>query len=257
MSYKRKAYSSNSYAKRRKMTVRRKKRPSFRRKAPRNGGRVNFNKRVLQVIKTTAEPKYIHNLKTDVTSMAHNSFNSGTFIYNRGSLESMCPPQGDGVGNRNGDEIYAKGFMIRGSLCLAGDRRGTTIRMYSVHPKDTDIGNTYDNMFQNITNNVELDPLDKRKIPSSKLLGTYRVPDRSAPTMSVDGTNELIDTNVLIKKWIPFNKKMIFMPGTRSPTNINAYLRLIFTAYDHNSALETDTCVKSTDLMITFYYADP
>ena len=147
--------------------------------------------------------------------------------------------------------------MLRGSMCLAGDRRGSTVRMYAVYPKDNDISLDYDTMFENITNNVELDPLDKRKFPNSKLLATYRVPDRSAPTMSVDGTNELIDTNFIIKKWIPFNKKITFMPGTRAPTNINSSYKLVFTVYDHNSALESDMCVKSTDLMCTFYYSDP
>ena len=32
-----------------------------------------------------------------------------------------------------------------------------------------------------------LDPLDKTQIPTFKLLGTYKIPDRSAPTLSVDG----------------------------------------------------------------------
>ena len=79
----------------------------------------------------------------------------------------------------------------------------------------------------------------------------------SAPTTSVDGTFALIDTNVIIKKWIPFDKKIVFRSATRTPTNLNQYLQLVFTVYDHNSALETDICVKSTDLMVSFYYADP
>jgi len=251
----RSAYSFRGAAKRRRISAR-KRRPAYRRKQPRNGSRVNFNKRVLQVIKKTAEPKQIHNLITAIPNMYHNSFNKYS-IYDRGAVETMWPDQGDGVNGRNGDEIYAKGFMIRGSMCFAGDRRGTTIRMYSVAPKDQDIALNYDNMFQNITDNVAVDPLDKRKFPSSKLLGTYKVPDRSAPTLSVDGNFELIDTNVIIKKWIPFDKKIIFMPGTKAPTNINSYLQLVFTAYDHNSASETDECIKSVDLMVTFYYADP
>jgi hypothetical protein len=230
------------------------KRKSYRRKGARSG--TTFNKRVLQVIKKTAEPKVVHNICSDITTMYHNSFNSWQ-IYNRGADEAIWPPQGDGVAQRNGDEIYAKGFMIRGSLCFAGDRRGSTVRMYMVNPKSNDIQCTYDNVFQNITDNVAVDPLDKRKYSSTKMLGTYRVPDRSAPTTSIDGTFELIDTNVIIKKWIPFDKKIIFSPGTRAPTNLNDYLKVVFTVYDHNSALETDMCVKSTDMMISFYYADP
>ena len=129
--------------------------------------------------------------------------------------------------------------------------------MYLVNPKDNDVALVYNNMFQNITDNVAVDPLDKSKYAATKLLGTYRVPDRSAPTLSVDGTNELIDTNVIIKKWIPFDKKIKFMPGTSAPTNINAFMQLVFTVYDHNSALESDMCIKSTDLMCSFYYSDP
>ena len=256
MTYKRKSsYSNQSFSKRRKTTVRRKRRASYKRKS-RIGTRPTFNKRVLQVIKKTAEPKFIHNLCSDISNMYHNSFNQWQ-IWNRGSRETIWPPQGDGVGQRNGDEIYAKGFMIRGSLCLAGDRRGSTVRMYSVMPKTDNIQTTYDNVFQNITDNVAVDPLDKRKYPSTKMLGTYRVPDRSAPTLSVDGNFELIDTNVIVKKWIPFDKKIVFTPGTRAPTNLNDYFKIVFTVYDHNSASETDICVKSTDLMVSFYYADP
>jgi len=208
------------------------------------------------VIKKTAEPKVVHIVRDQISSMYHNSFNIQD-IYTRGSREGTWPPQGDGVGERNGNEIYAKGWMLRGSCCFAGDRRETTIRMYLVSPKDDDIDLQYDNMFTNITNNVAVDPLEKSKFRSTKLLGTYRVPDRSAPTTSVDGTSELIDTNVIIKKWLPFNKKITFMPGTRTPTNINSFMKLVFTAYDHNSALETDICIKSTDLMTSFYYSDP
>ena len=79
----------------------------------------------------------------------------------------------------------------------------------------------------------------------------------SAPTTSVDGTFELIDTNVIFKKWIPFAKKLCFVPDTNSPTNVNSYMVLIVTAYDHNTALESDICVKSVDLMSSFYYSDP
>ena len=230
------------------------KRKSYRRKSTKGKG--SFNKKVLAVIKKTSEPKFVHNLQDEIASMYHNSFNKCT-IYDRGNKESIWPPQGDGVGARNGDEIFAKGFMVRGSLCIAGDRRGTTVRMYMVSPKSDDIDLNYESMFQNITNNVAIDPLDKRKFASSKLLATYRVPDRSAPTTSIDGTFELIDTNVLIKKWIPFDKKIVFMPTTRAPTNLAEYVKLVFTVYDHNSALESDMCIKTTDLMVSFYYADP
>ena len=37
----------------------------------------------------------------------------------------------------------------------------------------------------------------------------------------------------------------------------NSYMALVITAYDHNSAYETDVCVKSIDLMSSFYYSDP
>ena len=230
------------------------KRKSYRRKTPTSRG--TFNKRVLQVIKKTAEPKYVHTNISSLTTLYHNSFNL-VYIYQRNADNSPWPMQGDGINQRNGNEIYGKGFMLRGSFCFAGDRRGTTLRFYLAHPKENNIPLTYDNVFQNITDNVALDPLDKSKYPSSKFIGTYKVPYRSAPTISIDGTFELIDTNVLIKKWIPFNKKIIFNPGTRAPTQLNEYLQIVFTVYDHNSALETDMLIKSTDLCVSFYYSDP
>ncbi|KAJ1467578.1 hypothetical protein T484DRAFT_1755759 [Baffinella frigidus] len=180
------------------------KRPAYKRRAATSTRR--FNKSVLNVIKKTAEPKFIHTAMTDMTSMNHNSINFQN-INSRDADNGMFPHQGDEVGQRDGNEVYAKGFMLRGSFCLAGDRRGTTLRFYLISEKDNNHRATYDNVFQNITNNVALDPLDKTKFPSTKLIATLKIPDRSAPTTSVDGTFELIDSNVIFKKWIPFNKK--------------------------------------------------
>ena len=112
-------------------------------------------------------------------------------------------------------------------------------------------------MFQNITNNVALDPLDKTKYPSAKLIKTLKIPDRSAPTTSIDGTFELIDSNVIFKHDIPFSKKIVFPAGTSVAGNVNNSMTLLVTAYDHNSALETDECIKSIDMLCSFYYSDP
>jgi len=255
MAYKRSAQTARrSSAKRYKRTVRRVKRKSYRRKTTR--GRGAFNKKVLAVIKRTAEPKVVHRVLQEFGPMYHNGWQVQK-LYKRGNQIATFPPQGDGVHDRNGNEIYAKGFMIRGSFCLAGDRRGTTLRFYLLNAKEDSIPYTYDNVFQNITNNAALDPMDKTKFPHNTMIGSYRVPDRSAPTASYDGTFELIDTNIIFKKWIPFNKKIRFDPGTQDPTGINAYLAIGVSAYDHNSALETDICVKSLDLMSSFYYSDP
>jgi hypothetical protein len=234
------------------------KRKSYRRKTKRGTG---FNKKVLAVIKRTAEPKKIHiNLATQgsgPTSMYHNSFNTWK-IFDMASNKETFPIQGDGIGQRNGQEIYGKGFMLRASFGIAGDRRGTTLRFYLVTPINGTTTVDYARMFENITNSVALDPLDKNTFPTTKFLGTYKIPDVSAPTMSVDGTNELIDSKIMFKKWIPFNRKINFLLGdNREPSNVPNSMQLVVTVYDHNSALETDICVKSIDIMSSFYYSDP
>jgi hypothetical protein len=189
--------------------------------------------------------------------MKHNSLN-GYVMYSVNSPLNVFPFVGDGPDQRNGNEIYAKGFMIRASFNMAGDRRGTSLRFYLVSPSNTTETPTYANLFQNITNNVELDPLDKTKFPHTKYLGMAKLPDRSAPTASIDGTFELIDSNIIWKKWIPFEKKIKFkQQSSNEPMNIAPYMTLCVTAYDHNSALETDVCVKDIDMMVSFYYSDP
>ena len=127
---------------------------------------------------------------------------------------------------------------------------GYKISTLTLFPGDTTtcsrtslITSGYNNVFQNITDNVALHPLDKTQFPSTKFLGSYKIPDRSAPTMSVDGNFELIDSNLIFKKWIPFEKKICFVAGTQSPSNLGAYMALVVKAYDHNSALETDAAV--------------
>jgi hypothetical protein len=218
------------------------------------------------VIKRTAEPKFIHwdigaaSEAYGPSTLAHNSFNQWT-IYSVASSSTnlnLFPHVGDGRADRNGNEIYGKGFMLRGSFNFAGDRRGTTLRFYLIAPSQVTEGPTYDKVFENITNNVELDPLDKANFPSTKYLGSYKIPDRSAPTAGIDGTYELIDSNLIFKKWIPFARKIKFKASnSNEPTNIPPYMQLAVTAYDHNSALETDTCVKNIDLVASFYYSDP
>ena len=113
---------------------------------------------MLNVIKKTAEPKFIHvdiqNIRGPST-LKHNSYNEWV-IYSVNSPYDLFPTVGDGVNQRNGNEIYAKGFMFRGSFNFAGDRRGTTLRFYLISPSNTTEGNTYNNVFQNITDNVRL-----------------------------------------------------------------------------------------------------
>ena len=236
------------------------KRKSYRRKTTR--GRGSFNKKVLAVIKRTAEPKKIHvHLSPPQgggpTSMYHNSFNVWK-IYDMIGNTTTFPLQGDGIGERNGQEIYGKGFMLRASFGIAGDRRGTSLRFYLVTPVNASTTVDYARMFENITNNVALDPLDRNTFPSTKFLGTYKIPDVSAPTTSIDGTFELIDSKILFKKWIPFKRKIKFLlADNREPSNIPNSMQLVVTAYDHNSALETDICVKAIDIMSSFYYSDP
>lgn len=148
--------------------------------------------------------------------------------------------------------------MLRGSFNFAGDRRGTTLRFYLLQPAQVTEAVTYDKLFHNITNNVELDPLDKDMFPQTKYLGAYKIPDRSAPTASIDGTSELIDSNLIFKKWIPFTRKIKFKQNnSNEPTSIPPYMMLLVTAYDHNSAFETDICVKNIDMVASFYYSDP
>ena len=151
------------------------KRKSYRRKSTKGKG--SFNKKVLAVIKRTAEPKRVHmNMNMSQfngpTELYHNSFNQWK-IFDMSSNVVMFPNEGVQKYERNGDEIYGKGFMIRGSFGFAGDRRGTTLRFYLVKPK-----------------------------------------------------------------------------------NVNS-MSLVVTAYDHNSALQTDICIKEIDLMCSFYYSDP
>ncbi len=50
---------------------------------------------------------------------------------------------------------------------------------------------------------------DKTKFPSIKFLGSHKVADRSAPTTSVYGTFELIDTNLIFKLLINKNVENI------------------------------------------------
>lgn len=163
---------------------------------------------------------------------------------------TVMPTQGHGDGERNGDEIYMKGFRFRASIQIPADRKNASYAFYMIEFNSVQ-GNpvTYMELFHNITGNPRLDPIQHDKWTVTKL-GLYR--NRAADITSV------ANAQININKWIPFKRKITFTADNTTTIAKGTKERLLILCipYDTDSTLITDT-VGYINANCTAYYADP
>lgn len=241
-----------------------KRKPSWRRKYMR--GRKGFAKAVKNVILKTAETKYISRLLTD-TSMSelgaptrfdfrHNTLEWINIFNNTNpdAVKHPLPVQGDGDGNRNGDEIYATGIRIAGELNAASANKGMKVRVFLVEYNDQVFGagqslSTKAAVQHVITGNIMLDTFQHDRI-KPKYLGTVRFPRNDL--------NDASDVTTNFKYWIPLKRKITFRQDD-SPAlarGIKNKMALLFLPY--NTLFTADGIViGAMKVHATLYYKDP
>lgn len=118
---------------------------------------------------------------------------------------TIFPSQGLGDGERNGDEIYVKGIMVRMIFQIPHDRRNTKFKLWYV-PYNSVQGNlAVAADFMHVSaNNTMLDFIQTDRWKGIKYIGQYRC---SAADM-ITGSQDKI---VMVKKWIPINRKVTFI----------------------------------------------
>lgn len=254
--------------------IARRRRRSWRRKYLR--GKSRFARAVKSVILRTAEKKYrSSNLNCNSAydqvrkayPLNHNSIVRAHIVNNvspDASWEPAAIAQGDSDGNRNGDEIYGKGFMIRGSIDFPYDRANTHVKMYVVEYNSTagDITTKAD-LQHNVTGSVMLDPFqaDRWKV---RCIGSFR-PNKESygqNTQEVLGVGVPYEygkvQSVLFKKWIPFRRKLCYKEDTSLSIvkGMKEYLSVFFLTYDTQGTIADDTCAY-VRMSCTFHYGDP
>lgn len=263
MPMKRKA-TANMSARKRLKFVRAKRRSTYRRKFTR--GRRGFAKAVKNVILKTAETKYLSRRLTDTNmteqsvpsrfNMRHNTLEYFHIFNNTNpdAVKHPIPTQGDGDGNRNGDEIYATGIRIAGSIQVPAIYKNAQFKMFLVEYNDSVFGSgenigTYNAVMHNVANSVALDTFQHDRL-RPKYLGTLRV-----PTKDINDSN---DGGINFKRWIPLKRKMTFRQDD-SPAvamGIKDKLSLLFMPYDVITQTSGNT-IGVCNVHATLYYKDP
>jgi hypothetical protein len=252
-------------AKRAKSSGFRKRKPSYRRTYKKGGSK--FAKAVKAVILKTAEKKY-HNAEPVFNSSYDIAF--GGYPLNHNSMVRAYLSDNTGLGTpanhvtaiaqgntdslRNGDEIYAKGIMLRGTITIPADRKNTRFRMYWVeHNSNNGNLTVFNDVFHNITGSVHLDPVQTDRW-SLKLLGEYRFSDADTSSTILEGQRGTI----MIKKWIPFNRKLRYLSDTTMVVTkgMKEQISLLFTTYDNTSAATLSTC-GYVRMAATLHFGDP
>lgn len=234
-------------------------------------GRKGFAARVKSVILATAEKKYRmadltqafkFNGTTGVTPVipdlfgqfpvGHN-FPFAHYIFNNDNMSTAqhpIPAQGDGDGNRNGDEIYAKGIRIRMQLENDPGRHNNTWRFWLVE-YDAKQGTPMvpAEFFHVSTGNRLLDSVQTDRWTAYKI-GTYRTKARDV------GADK--KTDVFVNKWIPFRRKLTFKSddSVTVAKGMKNYLAILGVCYDSSNTIG-DTLIGNCRMNATFHYGDP
>lgn len=218
---------------------------------------------LVKLIKDTqiAESEMKYKSETIETGVLnHNSVTEFNCWGPTGNVFNVMPKTGTTDEQRVGDRIYAKGIMLRAQVQLTWDRKSTKLAVYWV-PHNSEQGAPSTDLFHNISGMTILDPLNKKRFPKAKLIGTYKTEANDQSTGSYGGTIGTPNANdqkvIFFKKYIPLDKKVYFKAdGSQTPTNIEEYGTICLCPFDKTLAYPADNLILSGTLNATLYYKD-
>lgn len=146
-----------------------------------------------------------------------------------------APSQGDGDGNRDGNDIYVKGFTVRFMVNLPADRLNTKIRCLVVKvPRGYSVTN-YTSVMDSITGNSQIDPVDKDRVKVIKQF--FLAPNKVNPSNGATGK----EATQYKKFFIPLNKVVKFEDDGTLANFLEWDYYMLAWAYDTYSTLPGDT----------------
>jgi len=230
-----------NYAKRnnskRKMSVRRVKRSA-------TINNSNLQKVVSKMIMRKVEPKH-KNFDHGKTESYHNLIN--TVHLNK---DACMPSQGTQDQQRVGDRINVGAFMVRMLCGQKADRPNITWKFWVVRiPRSESVG--YSSLFENLSGNAMLDPINKDYCKVLKTLtinSKYSVGSQNSTTYSDEYTFP-------VKLYIPY-KKLIKFNSNASTDHNDHDIYLVWHTFDAFGTLTTDN-IAYGDITSTIYYKDP
>lgn len=214
----------------------------------RRGGR--FARKVRKVLLQTTESRYVSK-SIDGTSVNHDSLQ----VLNVWSetVTNIWPAQGLTDASRTGDEIYVTGLMCRMVFQIPHDRRNTKFKIWWVpHNSTQGSPNTKTEFFHTVSNNVMVDPIQTDRWQGTKYLGCFGV-------RATDQTTGSQDKTVIVKKWIPLNRKVTFQQDASQlpASGVTERGWIIIGAYDTITSVTTDTLITNSECAFTLYYKSP
>lgn len=185
--------------------------------------------------------------------VSHN-FPFQAYIFNNSAPDTNkhpVPAQGDGDGNRNGDEIYSKGIRLRMQLENDGNKHNNTWKFWLVEYNYGTQGfpcNPTEFMHAATGNNL-LDAVQTDRW-NAKLLGVYRTKARDIPSGN--------KSDIFVNKWIPFKRKLCFKADDSLviAKGMKQQLAVVGVCYDTSNTTGGTAC-GNYRMNATLYYGDP
>ena len=173
-----------------------------------------------------------------------------------GNNLDIFPAQGITDGTRVGDRIFCKGIQLRCCFQTVSDRMNTKIKVFWI-PHNSEQGDPSSDLFHNVTSSVMVDPVQKKRYPGVKYLGTHRVKPADIHIVNTTSTASYNNNDITFSHFIPMNKKVFFQAdASKKPTNLKEYGTFAFCIYHNFSTLATDVVITGGDVNATLYYKD-
>jgi len=230
-------------------------------------GRTGFAKKVKDVILKTAETKF-RSIRLQDTNMSEGAGIPLRYIMRHNRIEYFhifnntnpdatkhpIPIQGDSDGQRNGDEIYATGVRIAGSIQMGSIDKHSTYRVFLCEYNDQVYGagaaiDTYNQTFHEVTGGTNMDTFQHDRI-KPKYLRTLKVSSADVADASEGAIN--------FKFWLPLKRKFTFRQDD-SPAlamGIKNKYTLMILPYKNISTI-AGAAVGDVQVHATLYYKDP
>ena len=173
-----------------------------------------------------------------------------------GTNLDIMPAQGVNDTTRIGDRIYIEGIKLRCSFQTVGDRLNTKIKVFYI-PHNSEQGDPSSDLFHNVTGSVMTDPVQKKKYPGIRYLGTHRVHPADVQFLTSGTTVSANNNDISFSHWVPIQKKVWFKAdASKVPTNLKEYGTFAFCFYHNFGAIVTDVVMTGGNVNATLYYKD-
>lgn len=232
----------------------------FRRRSSRALVRRAKNKALRRTIKrqilSTTETKYKSRTLTNTAQYYHNQLHKTT-IWDT-SQYGLFPQQGSSDAEREGDEIYTQGIMVRGMMACHANYPNTKVKFYYV-PCNS-VQGTPDNaadLLHAVTGNNWIDPIQQKRWPGLRYLGKRNF---SYMNTKQEGGWEVGQVGRVIpfKFWIPMKRRLKFIKDNEQiPANLPEQGYIVALAYSDISTSNLNIIVDNIEMVATLYYKDP